>query len=162
MKFAHTGTFVVALSLLLAACNRSPSDSQTQQSAPAAPVETAMLPPVPAGPSPIPPSTELPIGSVDSVMLSRPQDAPESMIIRVLGTAPSAGWTEPKLEPMADTSGDTSIKSYQFVATSPESADAGAATQPIETELRVEGLPPEVKTIRIVSASNEVSAPVAQ
>ena len=40
--------------------------------------------------------------------------------------------------------------------------DAGAATQPIETELRVEGLPPEVKTIRIVSASNEVSAPVAQ
>ena len=162
MKFAHTGTFVVALSLLLATCNRSPSETQTQESAPAVTVETTALPAPAAGPPPIPPSTELPNGSVDSVMLSRPQDAPESMIIRVLGTAPSAGWTEPKLEPMADTSGDTSIKSYQFVATSPESADAGAATQPIETELRVEGLPPEVKTIRIVSASNEVSAPVAQ
>ena len=162
MKSAHTGIVAVALSLLLVACNRSPSETQSQQSAPAAPVETATLPPVPAGPPPIPASTELPINSVDSVMLSRPQDAPESMIIRVLGTAPSAGWTEPKLEPMADTSGDTSIKSYQFVATSPETADAGSATQPMETELRVDALPPEVKTIRIVSATNEVSAPVAQ
>jgi len=162
MKFAHTGTVVVALTLLLVACNRNAPESQTQEAPPATTAETAAPPPAPAGPPPIPPSTELPITSVDSVMLSRPQDAPESMIIRVLGTASSAGWTEPKLEPMADTSGDTSIKSYQFVATSPESADAGAATQSIETELRVEGLPPEVKTIRIVSASNEVSAPVAQ
>src|SRR5262245_42975490 len=135
MKFARTGIFVVALAFVLVACNRSPSETQSQESAPTAPVETATLPPPPAGPPPIPPSTELPIGPVDSVMLSRPQDAPESMIIRVLGTAPSAGWTEPKLEPMADTSGDTSVKSYQFVATSPETAGTGTATQPLETEL---------------------------
>jgi hypothetical protein len=69
-------------------------------------------------------------------MLSRPQDAPEAMIIRVLGTASSPGWTEPKLEAMSDAGGNASIRSYQFVATSPETPDAGTATQPIETELR--------------------------
>lgn len=85
------------------------------------------------------------------------------MIIRVLGTAASTGWTLPKLEPMADATSDASILSYQFVATSPEAADdANTAPEQIVTELRVDSLPSEVMTIRIVSATNEVSAPVAQ
>jgi hypothetical protein len=85
------------------------------------------------------------------------------MIIRVLGTAVSGGWSLPKLEPMADAGSDASVASYQFVATSPEASDdANTAAEQIETELRVEALPPDVTTIRIVSATNEVSAPVAQ
>ena len=164
MKAARLGVLVAAaVSLLLVACNRNPSESQSQQSVPAPTAESGPAPPAPPeAPPPLPPSTELPIGSVDSVMLSRPPDAPEAMIIRVLGTAPSLGWTEPKLAPMSDTGGDASIKSYQFVATSPETPDAGKNAQPIETQLRVDALPPEVKTIRIVSATNEVSAPVTQ
>jgi len=164
MKSARLGVLAAAaLSLLLVACNRSPSESQSQQSAPAPTAEAGPAPAAPPeAPPPIPPSTELPINTVDSVMLSRPSDTPEAMIIRVLGTAPSLGWTEPKLSPMSDTGGDASIRSYQFVATSPETPDGGKATQPIETQLRVDVLPPEVKTIRIVSATNEVSAPVTQ
>jgi len=164
MKSACLGVLVAAaVALLLVSCNKSPNENQAQQSAPATTAETGPVPPAPpAAPPPVPPATELPISTVDSVMLSRPQDAPEAMIIRVLGTASSPGWTEPKLEAMSDTGGDASIKSYQFVATSPETPDAGTAMQPIETELRVDALPPEVKTIRIVSATNEVSAPVAQ
>jgi hypothetical protein len=85
------------------------------------------------------------------------------MIIRVLGTAASSGWSLPKLEPMADGGNEASIISYQFVATSPEASDdANTAAEQIVTELRVDSLPPEVTTIRIVSATNEVSAPVAQ
>ncbi len=162
MKAARLGVLVAAaVSLLLVACNRNPSESQ--QSVPTPSAESSPAPPAPPeAPPPLPLSTELPIGSVDSVMLSRPPDAPEAMIIRVLGTAPSVGWTEPKLAPMSDTGGDASIKSYQFVATSPETPDAGKNAQPIETQLRVDALPPEVKTIRIVSATNEVSAPVTQ
>ena len=103
------------------------------------------------------------MNSVDSVMLSRPADAPNAMIIRVLGTTASAGWSLPKLEPMADGSSDASIVSYQLVATSPEAVDdANTAPEQIVTELRVDSLPPDVTTIRIVAATNEVSAPVAQ
>ena len=162
MKSPSNLIAAAAVALLLFGCNRNASETQSTEPAPAPTAEVATAPPPPAAPAPIPPATELPVNSVDSVMLSRPQDAPESMIIRVLGTAASVGWTEPKLEPMADTGGDTSIKSFQFVATSPQAGDAPNASQPIETELRVDSLPADVKTIRIVSATNEVSAPVAQ
>jgi len=158
------GAFVLALAL--AGCNQNTAESQAPESAPAPIAQTepvAEPPPAAAAPAPIPPSTELPVNSVDSVMLSRPQDAPAAMIIRVLGTAASSGWSLPKLEPMADAGSDASVASYQFVATSPEASDdANTAAEQIETELRVEALPPDVTTIRIVSATNEVSAPVAQ
>jgi hypothetical protein len=103
------------------------------------------------------------VNSVDSVMLSRPEDAPDAMIIRVFGTAASSGWSLPKLQPVTDAGTDASIVSYQFVATSPEVIDdANAVAEQLETELRVDSLAPEVMTIRIVSATNEISAPVAQ
>jgi len=155
------GVFVLALAI--AGCNQNTAETQTPDAAPA-PVATAEPPaPPPVVPAPIPPSTEAQVNSVDSVMLSRPTDAPNAMIIRVLGTAASTGWSLPKLEPMADGSSDASIVSYQFVATSPEAVDdSNTAPEQIVTELRVDALPPEVTTIRIVSATNEVSAPVAQ
>jgi hypothetical protein len=103
------------------------------------------------------------VNSVDSVMLSRPEDSPSAMIIRVLGTAASGGWSLPKLQPVTDAGTDASIVSYQFVATSPEASDdSNTAAERLETELRVDSLAPDVMTIRIVSATNEISAPVAQ
>ena len=167
MNLARSGIgVVVVLVLALGGCNQNTAETQAPDAAPApvAQAEPAAAPPPAAPvPAPIPPSTEAPVNSVDSVMLSRPQDAPSAMIIRVLGTAASTGWSLPKLEPMADAGSDASIVSYQFVATSPEASDdANTAAEQIETELRVDSLPPEVTTIRIVSATNEVSAPVAQ
>ena len=94
-------------------------------------------------------------------MLSRPQDAPMAIVIRVAGTVPSAGWTDAKLAEEPD-SGDASIKTYKFVATSPEMPSESRAQQPIEAEIRVDALPADVTTIRIVSAMNDISAPVAQ
>jgi hypothetical protein len=40
--------------------------------------------------------------------------------------------------------------------------DASGPSQPIEAEIRVDSLAPDNKTIRIVSSTNEVSAPIAQ
>ena len=166
MNTARSGfARVCVVALALAGCDQNTAETEAPEAAPApvATVERAAPPPPPAAPAPIPPSTELPVNSVDSVMLSRPTDAPNGMIIRVLGTAASIGWSLPKLEPMADGSSDASIVSYQFVATSPEASDdTSTAAEQIVTELRVDSLPPEVTTIRIVSATNEVSAPVAQ
>lgn len=157
---------VVVLAFALTACNQDTAETGTTETAPA-PV-ASVEPPAPAAPpvetpAPIPPSTEVQVNSVDSVMLSRPQDAPNAMIIRVLGTTASGGWSLPKLEPMADAGADASVMSYQFVATSPEAIDdTNTAPAQVEAELRVDSLPADVTTIRIVAATNDVSAPIAQ
>jgi hypothetical protein len=95
-------------------------------------------------------------------MLSRPQDEPMAIIIHVSGTAVSAGWTDAKLAEETDGGADNTVKTYKFVATSPPMSDANRTAQPIEAEIRVDSLSPDVKTIRIVSGTNEVSAPIAQ
>jgi hypothetical protein len=159
------GAGILVLALAIAGCNQETAETKAPEAPPPAPVATTEppAPPPPAAPAPIPPATEVQVNSVDSVMLSRPEDAPNAMIIRVFGTTASAGWSLPKLEPMADGGSDSSIVSYQLVATSPEAVDdANTAPEQIVTELRVDSLPPEVTTIRIVAATNEVSAPVAQ
>ncbi len=165
MKVTRAGAAgVFVLALAAAGCNQNTAETQAPPEQAPAPVATAEppAPPPPAAPAPIPPSTETQVNTIDSVMLSRPSDAPSAMIIRVLGTTASAGWTLAKLEPMEGSS-DASVMSYQLLATSPEAADDGnTAPEQIITELRVEALPPEVTTIRVVSATNEVSAPVAQ
>jgi hypothetical protein len=102
------------------------------------------------------------VNTVDSVMLSRPQDEPMAIIIHVSGTALSPGWTGAKLAEEPDGGADNSVKTYKFVATSPEMPDASGPSQPIEAEIRVDSLAPDIKTIRIVSSTNEVSAPIAQ
>ena len=166
MKWAQSGLaggFVLVLAL--AGCNQNTAETETPEAPP--PPVASVEPPAPApvveAPAPIPPNTEVQVNSVDSVMLSRPQDAPNAMIIRVLGTTASGGWSTPKLEPMAGATNDASIMSYQFVATSPEAVDdANTAAAQVEAELRVDTLPAEVTSIRIVAATNEVSAPVAQ
>jgi hypothetical protein len=85
-----------------------------------------------------------------------------ALVIHVSGTAPSSGWTDPKLTEEPENNGDASIKTYRLVATSPAMPDENRTPEAQEAELRVDSLPPEVKTIRIVSATNEISAPVAQ
>ena len=161
MKWPVEGIFAIAaLAVLLAGCNRDQSQNQAE---PALPVAQAPPPaPQPPPPVPIPPATELPLNTVDSVMLSRPLDEPMAVVIHVSGTALSPGWTDVKLTEEPNNDGDASVKTYKFVATSPEMPDENRNVEPIEAEIRVDSFPPEVTTIRIVSATNEVSAPIAQ
>ena len=145
--------------IVLAGCNRNPAQTPASPQAPAATTPAA---PQPQAPPPIPPSTELPVNSVDSVMLSRPQDEPMAIIIHVSGTALSPGWTDAKLAEEPDGGADNSVKTYKFVATSPDMPGEDHTATPIEAEIRVASLSPDIKTIRIVSSTNEVSAPIAQ
>ena len=153
--------YAVAFALTLAACNRSPQQQPAAPPPSAAPEAVPVPAPQPPPPPAIPPATELPLNTVDSVMLSRPQDEPASIVIHVSGTAPSPGWTDPKLTEERDGS-DAGVKTYKFVATSPEMPDENHTPQSLEAEVRIDMLSPDVKSIRIVSATNEVSAPVAQ
>jgi len=154
-----------ALALVVSGCNREPggsasqSDSQAPTAAPAA--ETAAAP-APSSPPPIPPSTELQIDKVQSVMVSRPADAPSSVLIRASGSVVSAGWTDAKLAPVEAPNADARIRVFSFVATSPEMPGETRTPQEVETELRVDDVPSDVRTIRVVSATNAISAPIVQ
>jgi|SRR5207302_8327185 len=152
---------VIALFLVMvAACNQN-APSKPAQTAPAPPaVATAPTPASPQAPPPIPPGTEVPVSSIDSVMLNRPQDAPEALIIQVSGTTPSPGWKNAHLAEDAEPGSDPSVRTYRFIATSPEAEQPNGTPQMVEAELRVESLPPQVKSIRVISATNEISAPV--
>jgi hypothetical protein len=96
----------------------------------------------------IPARTELPVTRVESVMISRPDNAPETLVIQVAGSVGSEGWTDAKLVP-AETEPAPTIRSFRFVATSPEV---------IEVRAEFDTFPAEVQTVRILSATNEVMA----
>jgi hypothetical protein len=160
-SFFHRTLAITAMALALSGCNRN--QAQNQPAAEPAPAATiAPVPAPPPAPPPIPAATELPLNSVDSVMLSRPADAPMALVIHVSGTAVSPSWSDAKLAEEPDNGSDASIKTYRLVATSPEMPEESRTAQAMEAELRVEALAPDVKTIRIVSATNEISAPIAQ
>ena len=95
-------------------------------------------------------------------MVSRPDDDPEAVVIKATGSVRTGGWSEPKLEEMDETGGDASVKSYRFVATSPTASATIQALQGVEAELRVDSLRHRVKTIRVVSETNEISASIEQ
>jgi hypothetical protein len=107
------------------------------------------------------PATELPLNTVDSVML-RPSTGRAGVDRDSrFGTALTPGWTDAKLTEEPEGT-DASVKTYRFVATSPEMPDEKRTPQSMEAEVRIDMLSPDVKAIRIVSATNEVSAPIAQ
>jgi hypothetical protein len=157
----HKIIVLAAIALVLAGCNRNPA-AQQPASEEAPPVTATPAPPPPPPVPPIPAATELPLNSVDSVVLSRPADEPAVLLIHVSGTALSPGWTDAKLAEAAEDAGNTAIKTYRLVAISPAMPDENRTPEAMEAELRVESLAPEVTTVRIVSATNEISAPIAQ
>jgi hypothetical protein len=152
---------LAAIAVVIAGCNRNPTQT-VSQSAPAPAPAAAPAQAQPAAPPPVPASTELPLNTVDSVMLSRPSDAPMAIVVQVSGTALSPGWTNAKLVEDPDGTGGANVKTYKFVATSPEMPDENRTAAPMEAEIRIDSLSAEVTAIRIVSATNEVSAPIAQ
>src|SRR5579871_5313319 len=87
---------LMVVSLVITGCNRN-SAPVPPQPAPAAAVRAPASPAPAPQPPPIPPGTEVPVASVDSVMLNRAPDAPSALIIDVTGTIPSSGWTNPRL-----------------------------------------------------------------
>jgi hypothetical protein len=153
--------WVLTVCAAVSACNRNSSPAQPQPAAPAPVAAPAAPPSAPQAP-PIPPGTEVPVASINSIMLNRPQDAPGSLIVDVTGTTASAGWTNPHLSEDSEAAEDPAVKTYKFVATSPQTEAPNPSPQMVDTELRVDTLPLEVKSIRVISASNEISAPVTE
>jgi hypothetical protein len=132
----HRVLIAAAVVLALTGCNRSPqSNTPAPEQAPAA---TAPAPaPLPPPPPPIPPATELPLNTVESVMLTRSQDAPMAIIVRVSGSALSTGWTDVKLVDDAENATDPGVKTYRLVATSPAMPEENRTPEILEAEIPV-------------------------
>jgi hypothetical protein len=95
-------------------------------------------------------------------MLNRAPDSPDALIIDVTGTIPSGGWTNPRLVEDTTATDDPSVRVYKFIATSPNQTSADQMPQMVDAELRVDSLPAQVKTVRVVAGGNQISAPVTE
>ena len=153
-KMAPAALVALSLSALLATCNRNPT-----------PTEAPVAAPVPApGPAPVvqqrqAPGTELAVLTVESLMVSRRLDSPTTIVVQATGTTNSAGWGNPHLVAVdAAAGGDPQVRTYRFVATSP-TAVAAQVIQPVETTIEINA-PTGVSAIRVVAATNEISATV--
>lgn len=141
---------MLTVAALAGACNQA-DQAATEETVLAAPAEAT-------APQPVPPGTEMPVQRVDSVMITRPQEAPGSLLIMVSGSVNTTGWTNPKLVPVESEIGDGSIRSFRLVATTPTAEVTAPVLQTLEARLQLDALPPEVRTIRIVAATNELLA----
>ena len=108
-----------------------------------------------------PADTPQPVYTVDSVTIEHPGDTQTAVVIKASGTVRTAGWTDAQLQAeTATTSPDTII--YKLVATPPpKNTNVTQAMQPIETTLRVESIPAQVKTVRVIAETNQTDAAVA-
>ena len=116
--------------------------------------------PTPASPNlqvPVPPSSEVTIERIESLMISRPSEQPGTVIILASGLVGSGGWSRPRLVP-ADPDETTDIVSLNFVATSPGQEMRMSEPQPVEARLEMSAFPSAVEMVRIVGATNELTA----
>ncbi len=111
----------------------------------------------PAVPGIVPPATETAVARVESVMVSRPQEAPHSIRIQASGIVGTRGWSGARLVPIENVEGGKT-RSFNLVAMSPATGQGAGPTEIVEAELQLDMLPNGTEMIRVVGATNEVSA----
>ena len=95
-------------------------------------------------------------------MVRRTASSPGAIVVRASASVASAGWTGARLAPVEARDANERIRVFSFVATSPEMPGKDRFPQTMETEIRVDDVRPEMRTVRVVSATNAISAPIAR
>ena len=123
--------------------------------APAATPAPTTAPAAPATPKPTttPASAQKTIYEVLSVDVTV-QD--KTAIITVKGTARTGGWKNIELRPLQTFAPEVGMRSFTLVGT-PPSGFATQALSPVSVSITITPLPADVKTIRVLSESNEVA-----
>ena len=160
MKRGQLSLVIIASGIFLSACSQEAPVS-TEPLIETGTLQTEQIEaPAPSVQIPIkntPPSSKAAIRRVEGLMISRPSDQPEAVVIFASGVVDTDGWTEPRLVPINP---DETIGtlSFNFVATSPGREIPTRIARPIEARLDIEEFPLGVDIVRIVSASNELTA----
>lgn len=126
----------------------------------AVPAPPVVTPPAAASPAPAPaPSASLQqrtIYEVLSVDVTVTRKNPLAATIAVKGTARTGGWKNIELRPLQTFAPEVGMRSFTLVGTPP----SGVATQaltPVSVSIMIDPLPADVKTIRVLSESNEIA-----
>ena len=81
---------------------------------------------------------------------------PRSAVITVKGTARTGGWKNIELRPLQTFAPEVGMRSFTLVGT-PPSGFATQALSPVSVTITITPLPADVKTIRVLSESNEIA-----
>ena len=79
-----------------------------------------------------------------------------ALTVVVKGSSRTGGWTNPQLKPLETFAPEVGMRSYTFVAT-PPNGPSSQATTPIQATIKIDPLPADVKTIRVLSETNEIA-----
>ena len=143
----------------------APAPAPAPVSAPCAPAEPApSTPPTPAPvvtpPAPVvaPPAgaqkkTLFEVVSIDVQIAER---KPPFANVIVKGVARTGGWKNIELEPLPTFAKEVGMRSYKLVGTPPDGPATQALT-PVTASIRIDPLPDDVKTIRVLGETNEVA-----
>ena len=131
---------------------------------PPAPVTPpAVTPPAVTAPAPATPVAPRPasqqqrtVYEVLSVEVQFPDKNPSAATIVVKGTSRTGGWTNLELRPLQTFAPEVGMRSFTLVGTPPSGMSTQALTAVTATH-RIDPLPADIKTIRVLSESNEVA-----
>jgi len=81
---------------------------------------------------------------------------PAFATVTVKGTARTGGWKNVELLPLQTFAPEVGMRSYTLVGVPPSGASTQALT-PVSVSIRIDPLPNDVKTIRVLGETNEVA-----
>ena len=115
-------------------------------------------PPAPVAPKPAPAASngQKTIYEVLTVDVAISKKNPPSAVITVKGTARTGGWSKVELRPLQTFAPEVGMRSFTLVGQPP----SGFATQvlsPVTATFTIDPLPADVKTIRVLSETNEIA-----
>ena len=96
------------------------------------------------------------IYEVLSVDVSINPKNPRSAVVVVKGTARTGGWKNVELRPLQTFAPEVGMRSFTLVGL-PPSGFSTQATAPVSSTITIDPLPSDVKTIRVLSESNEMA-----
>lgn len=98
---------------------------------------------------------------VEDVNLVMTRKMPPSLIIRARGKTRTAGWDNAELRPLQTFAPEKGIRTFTLVATGPRPDEMVAQVEtPISASITLDPLPDDVKQIKVMSETNEITVDV--
>ncbi|MCE9521794.1 MAG: hypothetical protein K8S25_05100 [Alphaproteobacteria bacterium] len=117
---------------------------------------TASTPPAPPPEAPAPVAQKKTIYEIVNVEVQMAERKPPFITIVVRGTARTGGWKDVELRPLPTFAKEVGMRSFTLVATQPDGPATQALT-PVTATIKIDPLPDDVKTIRVLGETNEVA-----
>jgi hypothetical protein len=121
-------------------------------------VQPAPVPAAPVAPKPAPSASngQKTIYEVLTVDVAISKKNPPSAVVTVKGTARTGGWSKVELRPLQTFAPEVGMRSFTLVGQAP-SGFATQALTPVTATFTIDPLPADVKTIRVLSETNEIA-----